>query len=101
MNTKADYVRLQPQTRNHHCHWPGCTRQVPPALWGCKPHWFLLPLAIRTAIWNAYRPGQEKDMTPSDAYVLAAEVAQDWIRESLKERDEKPRTFDKKTLDLF
>lgn len=24
MSTKADYVRSQGQTRDHHCHWPGC-----------------------------------------------------------------------------
>jgi len=34
MSTKADYVRSQGQTRNHHCHWPGCDKQVPPAMWG-------------------------------------------------------------------
>jgi len=40
MSTKADYVRSQGQTRNHHCHWPGCDKQVPPAMWGCKGHWY-------------------------------------------------------------
>lgn len=38
MNTKADYVRRQPQTRGHTCHWPGCNRHVPPAMWGCSKH---------------------------------------------------------------
>lgn len=36
MSAKADYARSQGQTREHHCHWPGCDKQVPPAMWGCK-----------------------------------------------------------------
>src|SRR6266542_5625761 len=77
--TKSAYVLSQPQTREHRCHWPGCERQVPPAMWGCKPHWFRLPKPIRDAIWKAYRPGQEKDFCPSLAYVRAANDAQQWI----------------------
>lgn len=80
MSRKSDYVRSQGQTRNHTCHWPGCTRQVPPAMWGCKKHWFRLPLKIRTRIWRTYRPGQEVDMQPSPEYIEAAEAAQEWIR---------------------
>lgn len=77
--TKADYVRSQVQTRPHCCHWPGCQRQVPPAIWGCNKHWFALPKDIRNAIWKAFRPGQEVDMRPSAAYIAAAKAAQDWI----------------------
>lgn len=78
---KADYVRSQGQTRNHECHWPNCTAQVPPAMWGCKKHWFTLPKHLRDKIWAAYRPGQEKDMRPSEAYLEAAREVQEWIRE--------------------
>ena len=70
--SKADYVRSQGQTRNHHCHWPGCDRQVPPAMWGCKPHWFRLPAGLRRRIWAAYQPGQERTGRPSAEYVEAA-----------------------------
>lgn len=79
MNTKADYVRRQPQTRNHHCHWPGCEKQVPPAMWGCKSHWFKLPSILRAKIWRTYRPGQEVTMTPSAEYVAVAREVQEWI----------------------
>lgn len=79
--TKAGYVRSQRQTRNHHCHWPGCNRQVPPAMWGCKDHWFKLPNKIRDEIWRTYKPGQEKTMTPSIEYLRAAGAAQHWIKE--------------------
>lgn len=78
---KAAYVVRQGQTRRHACHWPGCPAQVPPAMWGCRPHWYRLPKAIRDAIWRAFRPGQEQQGNPSRAYIEAARAAQDWIRE--------------------
>jgi hypothetical protein len=78
---KVRYVKSQGQTRNHGCHWPGCTAQVPPAMWGCRQHWYRLPKALRDAVWAAYRPGQEKDMRPSKEYLDVAELVQQWIRE--------------------
>jgi hypothetical protein len=63
----------------HHCHWPGCGVIVPPRLWGCKKHWFMLPKNIRDAIWRAYVPGQEISKTPSHSYIRVAREAQDWI----------------------
>lgn len=80
IRSKAAYVKSQRQTRKHECHWPGCPVQVPPALWGCKPHWFRLPPDLRRRIWDAYRPGQEKDLNPSDSYMQVAREVQDWIR---------------------
>lgn len=79
MSTKADYVRSQGQTRAHHCHWPGCTKQVPPAMWGYSPHWFALPARLRARIWATYKPGQEVLLTPSAEYLAAADAAQKWI----------------------
>lgn len=76
---KADYVRRAGQTRNHHCHWPGCEKQVPPAMWGCKTHWFKLPRALRNKIWRCYEPGQEVDLTPSAEYLAVAHEVQEWI----------------------
>lgn len=84
MNSKAAYVLRQPQTRNHECHWPGCNKQVPPAMWGCRAHWFALPKSLRDDIWRTYRPGQEVNMTPSAAYVAAAKRVQAWIAERAK-----------------
>lgn len=85
MTSKADYVRAQPQTRNHACHWPGCTKQVPPAMWGCLPHWKRIPRYLQNKIWQAYRPGQEKDMRPSQSYLDAADEVQRWIKQHLIE----------------
>ena len=65
----------------HRCHWPGCEQHVPPAMWGCKAHWFSLPKRLRDRIWAAYRRGQEVTKTPSAEYVDAAHEVQHWISE--------------------
>lgn len=67
---------------NHTCHWPECTAIVPPRLWGCKMHWYMLPAHLRRRIWETYRPGQEVTKTPSVAYIEAARAVQDWIASS-------------------
>jgi hypothetical protein len=76
---KAAYVRRQGQDRRHTCHWPDCDKQVPPAMWGCKPHWFKLPKRLRDKVWMAYEPGQEQRMDPSDEYLAVAHEVQEWI----------------------
>lgn len=81
MTDKAGYVRRQGQTREHECHWPGCGRQCPPAMWGCRTHWFKLPKWLRNKIWDAYVPGQERRLDPSDEYLAVARETQDWIKE--------------------
>ena len=80
---KVRHVLAAGQTRKHHCHWPGCSKQVPPARWGCREHWYMLPERIRTRIWRAYQIGQEETAAPSTEYVAAAREAQDWIRAHL------------------
>lgn len=66
---------------SHKCHWPNCGRNVPPAMWGCKQHWFMLPKNLRDRIWATYRAGQEITKTPSLEYIEAAQAVQKWIRE--------------------
>lgn len=63
----------------HFCHWPGCERAVPPAMWGCKSHWFALPQSLRNEVWSAYRPGQEITKTPSATYIEVAKKVRAWI----------------------
>ena len=79
---KVAWVKRQKQDRNHHCHFPGCKKQVPPAMWGCYKHWMMLPKYLRDKIWAAYRPGQEKDMHPSREYLKVAREVQKWIRDN-------------------
>lgn len=82
MGSKAAHVRGAKQTRPHTCHWPGCGKQVPPAMWGCRAHWFRLPVSIRRQLWAAYKPGQEDgDASVAEAYLDAAKAARDWIKE--------------------
>jgi hypothetical protein len=79
MVNKAEYVKQQTTTGNHTCHWPKCGQQVPPAMWGCKEHWFMLPKRLRDDIWRNYRPGQETDKRPSAEYLRVAREVQKWI----------------------
>lgn len=65
--------------RKHTCHWPGCPKEVTPALWGCQYHWYRLPKLLRDAIWKEYRPGQEVDKKPSIRYLVVATLVQGWI----------------------
>jgi len=90
MQSKADYVRAAPQSRKHHCHWPGCRKEVPPAMWGCNTHWFKLPKELRTRIFRAFRPGQEVDQQPSLEYLEVAIEVRRWVQ---KHHPETPDMF--------
>lgn len=91
MQAKVKHVRAAQQTRKHECHWPGCAKQVPPAQWGCGPHWFKLPKYLRDLIWATYRPGQEISMTPSAEYLDAANAVQQWIHAQPEFRNQQKR----------
>lgn len=85
MKQKADHVRkalASGKTGYHTCHWPGCEKSVPPAAWGCRPHWYALPQALRNQIWAAYSPGQEDTKTPSARYIEVALEVRQWIEEN-------------------
>jgi len=58
-----------------------CGKQVPPAMWGCKEHWFKLPNDLRNKVWRTYKPGQEVTMTPSPAYMSVMKEVDKWIQE--------------------
>jgi hypothetical protein len=79
--SKADYVRSAPDPGGHVCHWPGCTSKVPPAMWGCRKHWYTLPIALRNKVWRAYSPGQELSKRPSPEYLAVAREVEAWIAE--------------------
>lgn len=82
---KKDYVRGQAKrntTFDHHCHWPGCPKSVPPAMWGCYKHWMKLPKRLRDAIWETYEPGQEQTKEVSSDYLTVADEVQKWIAQN-------------------
>ena len=68
-------------TVSHTCHWPGCQLPVPARLWGCKRHWFLLPVELRDAIGKYYVRGQEWRKDPSPEYILIAKLARTWAED--------------------
>lgn len=84
ISNKVAYVKAQPVTGKHTCHYPGCNLQVPPAMWGCKKHWFKLPANLKFKIWTTYNPGQEISKTPSKEYIEVAKEVQDWITKNAK-----------------
>lgn len=79
----------------HTCHWPGCKTEVLPKLWGCPPHWYALPKALRDRIWATYRAGQEITKTPSAAYVTVAQKVRVWCLEQ-EMRAAMPRFLEKR-----
>ena len=60
---------------SHACHATGCNIPVPPKIFMHRAHWFMLPKAMRDAIWAAYRPGQEARKDPSPEHIEAARAA--------------------------
>jgi len=82
ISDKVKHVLNSSQTRQHECHWPNCNKQVPPALWGCREHWYMLPEYLRVRIWAAYRIGQEEDGNPSDTYMEVMKMTFKWIKEN-------------------
>lgn len=74
---------------SHTCHWPGCKKEVPPEMWGCKPHWFTLPPEIRRNIWTNYVKGQEITKDPSPAYIAVAREAQIWATNHIMANERK------------
>lgn len=57
---------------HHHCHALNSERNVPPRMHMCAPHWRMVPKANQNALWAAYKPGQERRMSPSVEYLHAA-----------------------------
>jgi hypothetical protein len=63
----------------HLCHARGCQVPVPPKMFMCKPHWFMLPKGTRAAVWATYRPGQEITKDPSNEYMDVTTAAIAWL----------------------
>ncbi|MCW2904233.1 MAG: hypothetical protein JWO67_6498 [Streptosporangiaceae bacterium] len=53
----------------HLCHAAGCKVAVPPKLFMCKSHWFMVPRTLRNRIWAEYVAGQERRKDPTRAYL--------------------------------
>lgn len=80
--SKAEYVISEAKKGNpagHICHAKECGVRVAPSMLMCAKHWRLVPFAEQRAIWRHFRPGQEKDKTPSKDYMLALRAAVDAV----------------------
>lgn len=56
----------------HTCHATNCEIEVPPEIFMCRQHWFMLPKKLRDEIWRTYRQGQCEDWNISKEYSEAA-----------------------------
>lgn len=63
----------------HECHAEGCSVPVPPSLLMCPRHWKLLPPDLRAAVYEHYRPGQERDKRPSIDYLDVMQRAINYV----------------------
>lgn len=75
----------------HTCHAKDCTKRTPEAMFMCRPHWFMVPKAMRDEIWRLYVPGQEISKTPTREYVEAAKKAIDAVAKKEAERKKRKR----------
>lgn len=58
------------------CHAIGCSTVIESFRLMCRAHWKSVPGELQTAVWAAYRHGQETDGKPlSREYLEAAEKA--------------------------
>lgn len=60
---------------SHTCHARDCTKNVPPRMLMCAPHWRKVPSDLQDAVWATYVPGQEITKTPTREYLIAAKNA--------------------------
>ncbi len=54
---------------NHTCHADHCTVAVPPKMFMCKNHWYMVPSRVRRMVWATYVPGQEIRKDPTMEYL--------------------------------
>jgi len=59
----------------HPCQAIGCSTPIERWKLMCADHWARVPAELQTAVWAAYRHGQEDDKRPSVEYLEAADKA--------------------------
>jgi len=78
-------------SETHTCHVERCETIVPPKLFMCKRHWFMVPPGLRARIWDAYVPGQEERKDPTAAYLRVAREAIEAVAER-ERHEQRPET---------
>lgn len=79
--------------RTHTCPG-GCGRLVRDDLLACRPDWFRLPHALRSAVWRAWNDGDGR------GHAIAVAEAVQWFRSNARQapaprpaKPENPRLF--------
>jgi len=67
----------------HDCPATGCTRRVGRGMLLCRPHWFMVPKALRDAVWDAYAGGLGAG---SPAHLEAVSAAVEAVNAKLREK---------------
>jgi hypothetical protein len=65
------------------CRHPGCDRAASQAGWGCKPHWFKLPLDLRNRLYRAAALVDGWDDQRYQAWAAVADEADRHVAEQL------------------
>jgi hypothetical protein len=64
----------------HKCPVKSCDVRVSSELVACRPHWYMLPIALRNAIWEAYRTRRSNP----GGHAAALRAALDWWKANAK-----------------
>jgi hypothetical protein len=56
----------------HDCPATRCTREVRQEMLMCSSHWYMVPAALRTAVWNAWQNGAGAGSAQHTAAINAA-----------------------------
>jgi hypothetical protein len=73
----------------HTCHAKNCNKAVPPKMFMCRRHWFMLPKPMRDAVWREYNPGQEQGDAPvTGDYCKVTDEAIKWLFEQESKQGE-------------
>lgn len=56
----------------HKCPGPGCPVQVPDHMLMCRPHWFKVPLPLRSDVWATWNNGRGAGRADHGAAMQAA-----------------------------
>lgn len=56
----------------HKCPAAGCPGEVRTEMLMCRTHWYMVPQAIRAAVWNAWQDGAGAGTAQHAAAITAA-----------------------------
>lgn len=59
----------------HSCHADNCKMPIPPKMFMCRKHWYMVPLDLRNEVWHNYVPGQERRKDPTAEYLAVTKRA--------------------------